>query len=219
MKTTIFLADDHPIVRRGLRAVLEAEPDFTIVGEAGDGLETVRGVEQLQPAVLILDLMLPGLSGLAVLAVVRDRSPNTRVVILSMHKSRAFVAESLKKGALGYVLKESRDEDIVAAVRAVLAGKRFLSPPITQIAIDAYIEQANAGPFDPHEKLTTREREVLQLAAEGKTSAEIGKRLHISQRTVDNHRSQMMQKLGLNGPSDLVRYAMRRGLIPLEELV
>jgi two-component system, NarL family, response regulator NreC len=219
MKTTIFLADDHPIVRRGLRAVLEAEGDFTIVGEAGDGLETVRGVEQLQPAVLILDLMLPGLSGLAVLAVVRGRSPNTRVVILSMHKSRAFVAESLKKGALGYVLKESRDEDIVAAVRAVLAGKRFLSPPITEIAIDAYIEQANAGPFDPDEKLTTREREVLQLAAEGKTSTEIGKRLHISQRTVDNHRSQMMQKLGLNGPSDLVRYAMRRGLIPIEELI
>ena len=216
MKTTVFLADDHPVVRRGIRAVLEAEPDFTIVGEAGDGLETVRCVERLAPAVLTLDIMLPGLNGLEVLGIVRDRSPNTRVVIMSMHKSKAFVAESLKKGALGYVLKDSRDEDIVAAVRAAIEGKRFLSPPITEIALDAYIEQSNAGPFDPHDKLTTREREVLQLTAEGNTSAEIGKRLHISHRTVDNHRSNVMQKLELNNPSELFRYAVRRGLVPAE---
>jgi two-component system, NarL family, response regulator NreC len=217
MTVTIFLADDHPVVRRGLHAVLEAEPDFVIVGEAGDGLEAVRGVERLKPDVLILDLILPGLSGLEVLGIVRDRAPNTRVVILSMHKSKAFVAEALIKGALGYVVKDSRDEDIVAAVRAAVEGRRFLSPPITEIAIDAYIEQANAGPFDPHDKLTTREREVLQLTAEGSTSAEIGKRLHISHRTVDNHRANLMRKLGLQNQSDLFRHAVRHGLISVDE--
>jgi two-component system, NarL family, response regulator NreC len=214
---SIVLADDHPVVRRGLQALLEAEPDFSVAGETGDGLEAVRLVERLQPDVLILDLMMPGLSGLEALPIVRQRSPRTRVVVLSMHSNNAFVAAALKGGATGYVLKGSEEENLVRAVREAAAGRRFLSPPVTERAIDAYIEQARAAPLDPHETLSAREREVLQLAAEGKTSAETAARLHISHRTVENHRASLMRKLGLKNQSELVRYALRRGLIPLEE--
>jgi two-component system response regulator NreC len=217
MALTIVLADDHPVVRRGLRAVLEPEPGFTIAGEARDGLEAVAAVERLRPDVLVLDLMMPGLSGLEVLRVVPQRSPRTRVVVLSMYSSSAFVAEALKHGALGYVLKDACEEDLARAVREVSAGRRFLSPAVNELAIDAYIEQARAGPFDPHETLTAREREVLQLTAEGKTASEIGELLHISPRTVDNHRGNLMRKLRLQNPIDLVRYAIRRGMIPPDQ--
>ncbi len=217
MTISIILADDHPVVRRGMQTLLEAEPDFSVIAEAGDGLESVRLVESLQPDVLILDLMMPGLSGLEVLRIVRKRSPRTRVVVLSMHDNNAFVAEALKNGATGYVLKGSDEENLVRAVQEAATGRRFLSPPVTERAIDAYIEQARAAQFDPHETLTAREREVLQLAAEGKTGAEIAARLHISQRTVENHRAGLMRKLGLKNQSELVRYALRRGLISLEE--
>jgi len=200
-----------------MQTLLEAEPDFSVIGEAGDGLESVRFVEKLQPDVLILDLMMPGLSGLEALRIIRQRSPRTRVVVLSMHDSNAFVAEALKNGATGYVLKGSDEENLVRAVREAAAGRRFLSPPVTERAIDAYIEQAKAAPIDPHDTLTARERETLQLAAEGKTGAEIAARLHISQRTVENHRATLMRKLGLKNQSELVRYAVRRGLISLEE--
>jgi DNA-binding NarL/FixJ family response regulator len=215
MSISIVLADDHPVVRLGMRTLMESEADFTIVGEAGDGLETVRLVERLRPNVLVLDLMMPGLSGLEVLRIIGERAPQTRAVVLSMHSNNAFIAEALKNGATGYVLKGSPEDDLVHAVREAAAGRRFLSPPVTEIALDAYIEQARAGPFDPHETLSAREREVLQLAAEGKTSAEIAVRLHIS-RTVENHRAHLMRKLGLQNQTELVRHALRHGLIPLE---
>jgi two-component system response regulator NreC len=216
MPLSIVLADDHPVVRRGMQALLEAEPDIAIVGETGDGLEAVRMVERLRPDVLILDLMMPGLSGLEALPIVRQRSPRTRVVVLSMHSNSAFVATALKGGATGYVLKGSEEENLVRAVREAAAGRRYLSPPVTERAIDAYIEQARTAPLDPHETLSAREREVLQLAAEGKTGAEAAARLHLSHRTVENHRASLMRKLGLKNQSELVRYALRRGLIPLE---
>jgi two-component system response regulator NreC len=217
MTISIILADDHPVVRRGMQTLLEAELDFSVIGEAGDGLESVRLVENLQPDVLILDLMMPGLSGLEALRIIRKRSPRTRVVVLSMHNTNAYVAEALKNGATGYVLKGSDELNLVRAVREAAAGRRFLSPPVTERAIDAYIEQARTAQLDPHETLTAREREVLQLAAEGKTGAEIAARLHISPRTVENHRANLMRKLGLKNQSELVRYTVRRGLIPLEE--
>ncbi len=217
MPITIVLADDHPIVRRGMRALLESKADFAVVGEAADGLEAVRVVERLRPDVLVLDLMMPGLSGLEVLRTVRQRAPETRVVVLSMYSNTAFVAEALKNGATGYVLKGCTEENLVRAVREAAAGRRFLSPPVTDIAIDAYIEQTRAAQFDPHETLTAREREVLQLTAEGLTSPEIAARLHISPRTVEHHRANMMRKLGLGNQTDLIRYALRRGMIPLEE--
>ena len=214
---SIVLADDHPVVRRGMQALLVAEPDFSVVGEAGDGLETVRLVERLQPDVLILDLMMPGLSGLEALRIIRQRSSRTRVVVLSMYGNNAFVASALINGASGFVLKGCEEEDLVRAVLEAVAWRRYLSPPITERAIDAYIEQVRVGQLDPHETLTAREREVLQLVAEGNTGAEIAARLHISQRTVENHRANVMRKLGLKNQSELVRYAVRRGLIPLEE--
>jgi two-component system, NarL family, response regulator NreC len=214
MTISIVLADDHPVVRRGMRAIMDSEPDFSIVGEACDGLDTVRLVERLKPDVLVLDLMMPGLSGLEAMRVLRERVPKTRVVVLSMHSNKAFVAEALKIGATGYVLKGCTEDNLVRAVRDAAAGVRFLSPSVNAIAIDAYIEQTKAGPFDPHETLTAREREVLQLAAEGKTSTEIAERLHISHRTVENHRAHLMQKLGLQNQTELVRYALDRGMLP-----
>jgi len=213
---SIILADDHPVVSRGMRALLERERDFSIVGVAADGLEAVRLAEQLKPDVLVLDLMMPGLSGLEALRILRERSPRTRVVILSMHSSNAFIARSLQNGAAGYVLKDSTEESLVHAVREAAAGRRFLSPPVTEIAINAYIEQSKTGPFDPHEMLTPRHREVLQLAAEGKANAEIAARLNISVRTVENHRATLMRRLGLQSQADLIRHAIRHGLIPYE---
>ena len=217
MTISIILADDHSVVRRGVRTLLESEVGLSVVAEASDGLETVRHVARLKPDVLILDLMMPGLSGLEVLRIVRRRSPQTRVVVLSMHSDNSFIAETLKSGAIGYVLKSCTEKDIIRAVREAAAGRRFLSPPVTEIAIDAYIEQAKAGPFDPHETLTVREREVLQLEAEGKTNAEIAGRLHISSRTVENHRANLMRKLELQNQSELVRHAVQHGLIALEK--
>src|SRR6202049_2351173 len=217
MALSIILADDHPLVQRGMRAVLEREPDFSIVGMAADGLETVRLTERLKPDILVLDLMMTGLSALEALRILRERSPRTRIVILSMHSSSAFIAQALQNGAIGYVLKGCNEEDLVRAVREAAAGRRFLSPPVTEIAINAYIEHSKTGPIDPHETLTPRQREVLQLAAEGKTNAEIAARLNISQRTVENHRAALMQRLGLKNQTDLIRYAIRRGLIPLDE--
>jgi DNA-binding NarL/FixJ family response regulator len=211
------LADDHPVVSRGLQTLLEREPDFSIVGVAANGLETVRLTERLKPDVLVLDLMMPGLSGLEALRILRERSPRTRIVILSMYGSSAFIAQALQNGAIGYVLKGCTEENLVRAVREAAAGRRFLSPPVTEIAINAYIEQSKTGLFDPHETLTPRQREVLQMVAEGKTNAEIAARLNISQRTVENHRAALMQRLGLQNQTELIRHAIRHGLILPEE--
>lgn len=215
--TTIALADDHPIVRQGLRALLQAEPDFRVVGEAGDGLETVELVERLQPDVLVVDVMMPGVSGLEVARQVQQRSPETRVVILSMHANEAYVLEAMRHGAAGYVLKDSTATDLVEAVRRVMAGRRYLSPPLSERAIDAYLQKSEEAQLDPYETLTSREREVLHLAAEGHTNAEIAERLSISPRTVETHRANMMRKLDLRSHADLIRYALRRGIIPLDQ--
>ena len=215
--TTIVLADDHHIVRQGMRALLEAEPDFRLVGEAGDGLETVQLVERLRPDVLVLDLMMPGLNGLEVTRQVGKRSPQTRVVILSMHANEAYVLEALRNGAVGYVLKDASVTELVQAVREVTAGRRYLSPPLSERAIDAYVGRAKEATLDRYETLTDREREVLHLVAEGCTNAAIAARLSISPRTAETHRANMMRKLGLHTQTDLIRYALRRGIIPMED--
>ena len=215
--TTIVLADDHNVVRQGLRALLETEPDFRIVGEAGDGPEAVHLVERLQPDVLVLDLMLPGLSGLEVTRLVRQGSSQTRVLILSMYADEAYVLRALKNGAAGYVLKDSSAADLVQAVREVAGGRRYLSPPLSERAIERYAQRAEGVTEDSYELLTTREREVLHLAAEGHTNAEIAARLGISPRTVETHRANLMRKLGLESQTDLIRYALRRGIVPMED--
>jgi DNA-binding NarL/FixJ family response regulator len=214
---SIILADDHPVVRRGMEALLESEPDFSIVGVAADGLETIRLADRLKPDVVVLDLMMPGLSGLEALRILRDRSPRTRIVILSMYSSSAFVAQALQNGAIGYVLKGCSEENLIRAVREAAVGGRFLSPPVTEIAINAYVEQSRGGLLSPQDTLTPRQREVLQMAAEGKTTSEIAERLNISPRTVENHRASIMKKLGLQNQTDLIRHAMRHGLIPPED--
>jgi DNA-binding NarL/FixJ family response regulator len=217
MTITVVLADDHPLVRQGIRAVFEAEPDLDIVGEVGDGLQALRLTERLKPNVLVLDLMMPGLNGLDALPTLAQRCPETRVVVLSMYGDEAYVRQALCGGASAYVLKGCDPSLLVLAVREAAAGRHYLSPPLSERAIEAYLESARTAPPDPHQALTPREREVLQLAAEGHTGAEIGRRLSISPRTVEMHRANLMHKLGLRTQADLIRYALRRGMIPLEE--
>ena len=214
--TTILLADDHRIVRQGLRALLEAEPDFSLVGETGDGLEAIQLAERLQPDIIVLDLMMPGISGLEATRQIGDNCPQTRIIILSMHADEAYVLETLRNGASGYVLKDSSADDLVRAVREVEAGRRYLSPPLSERAIEAYTRKAQETSMDPYEELTNREREVLHLAAEGHSSTEIAERLSISSRTVETHRANMMRKLDLHSQTDLIRYALKRGIIPME---
>jgi DNA-binding NarL/FixJ family response regulator len=215
--TTILLADDHQLVRQGLRVLLEAEHDFRVVGETGDGLEALRLVERLKPDVLVADLMMPGLNGLEVARQISQRSPRTHVIILSMHANEAYVLQALKNGAAGYLLKDSSAADLARAVREAMAGRRYLSAPLTERAIEAYAEKAKSDTLDLYETLTTREREVLNLAAEGKTSAEIASRLCISPRTVETHRANLMHKLNLQNHTDMIRYALERGILPLEK--
>lgn len=214
---TVLLADDHAIVRHGLRALLEAEPELKLVGEAADGLSALRLVEQLRPDILIVDLMMPGLSGLEVTRQARRCSPQTRIIVLSMHANEAYVLEALRYGALGYVLKGSQVTDLVQATREVAAGRRYLSPPLSERAIEVYVQKAEATVLDGYEVLTTRERQVLHLAAEGRTNAEIAARLFISPRTAETHRANLMRKLGLQNHTELIRYAIRRGLITADK--
>lgn len=212
----IVLADDHPVVRHGVRGLLQAEPGFVVVGEATDGLETVQLVEKLQPEVLVVDLMIPGVNGLEVIRQVRQRSPLIRIVVLSMHANEPYVLEALRNGAAGYVLKDSSAGDLVLAVRQVLAGQRYLSPPLSERAVEAYLQRSRETSFDPYDALTEREREVLHLAAEGLSNPDVAARLSISPRTVETHRANLMRKLGLKTQTDLIRYALKRGILPME---
>lgn len=212
MTLTLLLADDHQIVRQGLRAILEVEPDLTLVGEAAKGEEAVQLVEKLQPDVLVLDLMLPDVNGLEVTRRVSAKSPRTRIVILSMHANEAYIVEALRAGATAYVLKESSATELVQAIHEVAAGKRFLSSTISERAISEYMQKAEGAPLDPYHTLTSREREVLQLTADGLSGNEISERLHISPRTVETHRANLMRKLRVRNQKELIRYALQRPL-------
>jgi DNA-binding NarL/FixJ family response regulator len=216
MSVTIILADDHQMMRQGLRMVLEAQEHFQVVAEAGNGLDTLTLVERLHPDVLIVDVMMPGLNGLEVTRQVRQRASRTRVIVLSMYSNEAYVLEALRHGASGYVLKEAPADELVHAVHEVVAGRRYLSPPLSERAIEAYLQKAQDTVLNPYETLTTREREVLQLAAEGRTNGDIAAALYISPRTVETHRANVMRKLGLQHQADLIRYALQRGLLPME---
>jgi two-component system response regulator NreC len=211
--TTIALAEDHHVVRQGFKLVLAAQTDFKLVGEAADGLEAVQLVGKAKPDVLLLDLMIPRLHGLEVTRQVRKENPNTRVIILSMHADEPYVMEALRNGASGYVLKDCTSADLVEAVRTVAAGRRYLSPSLAERALTGYVEHPGESELDVYETLTNRERLVLQLAAEGKTSGEIATALFISPRTAETHRANLMRKLNLRSQTDLVRFAIRRGII------
>lgn len=216
MTVSILIADDHYIVRHGLRSLLEAEQDFVIVGEAADGLETIELAERLKPDVLVVDLMMPGLNALEVTREVRQSVAQARIVVLSMYATEAYVVEALRVGAAGYVLKDATASELVHAVREVVAGRRYLSAPLSEHAIDAYVQKASQGTLDLYETLTAREREVLHLTAEGHSSADIAKRLCISSRTVETHRAHILRKLNLRTHTDLIRYALKRGILPME---
>lgn len=211
----VVLADDHPVLRQGLRGLLEREGDLSVVGEAGDGREALDRVAQVRPDVLVLDLMMPGLGGLEVVRQVRAHHPSTLVVVLSMYANESYVVEAFRAGAGGYVLKKATSADLVRAIRAVAGGDRYLSPPLTELAIEDYLARSRPA-SDPYDLLTTREREVLHLGAEGLTNPQIAQQLSVSPRTVEMHRANLMRKLGLQNQSELVRFAIQRGLIPLD---
>jgi DNA-binding NarL/FixJ family response regulator len=210
---SVVLADDHPMVCRGLRTVVETSKDFQVVGEARDGREAVRLVETLRPTLLILDLAIPGMSGLDVIRHLKRRKQATRIVVFSMHASEAYVLEALRSGADGYVLKDAGTGEIVEAMRRVAAGQRYLCPPLSERAIAAYLEKTAAAPMDPLASLTAREREALRLAAEGKNTREMALRMGISARTAETHRANLMEKLGLHNQTDLVRFALRHRVV------
>lgn len=217
MTVTILLADDHPLIRRGLRNLLATEPVFSVVGEAEDGLRAVQLAESLQPNILIVDLMMPNLNGLEVLRQVSRRSPRTRMIVLTMQSAEAYVVETFRSGAIGYVLKDSAPEELIHAIHQALRDIRYLSPMLSERLIDIIAKPAERARPDLYETLTDREREVFQMAAEGKTAAEIAARLSISPRTVELHRSRMMNKLGFHSQTELVRYAIKRGILPTED--
>jgi two-component system response regulator NreC len=212
---TVLIADDHVVVRRGLRAVLEAEPGVTVVGEAANGADVLDAVERLRPDVVVLDLMMPGTSGLDVLKALAARGAATRVVVLSMHASEAYVIEALRYGALGYVVKDAPATELLHAVHSVAAGRQFLGSPFSESLLHAYAQRVEAASQDPFHMLTSRERQVLHLAAEGHTNQESAKRLAISRRTAETHRANLMRKLGLRGQQELIRFALRRGILNL----
>ena len=216
MTVTLLLVDDHPLIRQGLRHLLEGEPEFKVIGEAGDGLEALLLVERLKPNILVVDMMMPGLNGLEVLRQMKHISPDTRAIVLSMQSADAYVLEALKNGAAGYVLKETGPSELVNAVREVTNGNQYLSIKISerlQVSGRKIIDM----PSDAYETLTTREREILQMTVEGQTSQEVGDKLTISPRTVEVHRSNLMNKLGLRNQTDLIRFAIKRGIISMDD--
>jgi two-component system, NarL family, response regulator NreC len=214
MALKLMLADDHAIVRQGLQAALKGQSDFEIVGEAADGPETVRLAERLRPDVLVLDLMMPGLNGLDVTKQLSRRLPRSHIVVLSMHADVAYALAAVRAGASAYVVKEAGVEELVRAIRAVARGQRYFSAPLSEQALEHHAGRMEETAPDPYHTLTFREREVLQLTAEGHSSSEIGERLFISPRTVESHRANLMRKLSVRNQKELIRYAVGRGLLP-----
>ena len=210
---TVVLADDHHIVRHSLRVMLESKTDFRIVGEAEDGLQALELLERLKPDVIVLDVMMPRLGGLEVARQASKRSPATRVVILSMYADEAYVIEALRAGAQAYVLKSCSPEEFVTAIKEAAVGHSYLSPPLSDLAIRAYINAAQASTLKIPEPLTPREREVLHLAAEGYTTTQIAEMLSISQQTAQTHRRNMMHRLKIHNQTELVRYAIEKGIL------
>ena len=216
MSVTLILADDHPIVRQGLRHLLQGEPEFLVLGEAGDGVEAIQLVDRLKPNILIVDMMMPGLNGLEVLRQVKKISPSTRTIVLSMQSADAYVVEALKNGAAGYVLKETGPSELVKAVHEVNLGNQFLSAKLSERFQNSGREIQDT-PLDAYETLTAREREIFQMTVEGLTSQEIGEKLMISPRTVEIHRSNLTTKLGIKNQADLIRFAIKRGILSMDE--
>ena len=209
----ILLADDHTVVRQGLRKVLEERPEWQVVAEAGDGREAVRLAEQHKPDVAVVDVAMPLLNGIEATRQITRRTPQTKVLVLSMYPDEAYVTQMLKAGATGYLLKDSADVDLLEAVQAVSQGKSFFSPAVARLMSDDYARQRGENAVDRYESLSEREREIFQLVAEGKANKEIAALLFISPSTVETHRARIMEKLDLHSAAEIVLYAVRRGVV------
>lgn len=213
----VLLAEDHTIVRKGLRSLLESEAAMAVVGEAADGQEAVRLACELRPHVVVMDITMPLLNGLEATRQIKLHLPETRVVVLTVHTTEEYIYQILKAGASGYLVKQSAPDELVMAIKAACAGQTFLSPAISGVVVEDYIRHAQQSELpDDFSTLTPREREVLQLLAEGHSTREIAALLVVSVKTVESHRSNLMHKLALYNLPDLTRYAVRRGLVPLE---
>jgi DNA-binding NarL/FixJ family response regulator len=208
-KIRILLADDHTVVRKGFRMLLSAQPDLEVVGEARNGREAVEQTELTQPDVVIMDVSMPELNGIEGTRRIADASPRTRILALSMHRDSVYVREMLRAGARGYLVKDADDDALLDAIRAVARGEAYLSPSVADAVLADYRKHVT----NPIDLLTTREREVLQLIAEGKTNKDIASLLNLSVYTVEAHRGRLMEKLNLHSTGDLVRFAIRNGLI------
>lgn len=213
-KIRIILADDHRLFRRGLRALLEQQPDLSIVAEAKDGREAVAAARSLRPDVLVADIGMPNLNGIEAARQLKESSSDTAIVIVSMHSDESYVLRALKAGAKGYLLKDSAEDDLIRAIRAVTNGKSFFSPAVSKVLLDDYVRKLQKlGAEDPYDLLTPREREILQLVVEGKSNKDVANMLSLSVYTVETHRSNLMEKLNLKGVPELMLYAVRKGII------
>lgn len=216
MSTRIILADDHQIMREGLRSLLDKQQGIEVVGEAEEGRTTVRLVRDLSPDVVIMDIEMASLNGIEATRQIVAKTPEVKVIALSVHSDRRFIAEMLKAGASGYVLKECSFEELVRAIRAVMANRIYLSPGIADKVIKDYVHFLPHADFSVFSILTEREREVLQLIAEGKNTKEIAFSLHVSVKTIETHRKRIMDKLGIHSIAELTKYAIREGLTSIE---
>ncbi len=210
----IILADDHAVMRRGLRLVLEEQKDFQVVGEASDGREAVSLVEALKPDVAVLDIAMPNMNGIEAARQISAKQPGVSIVVLSMHSDEGYVLRALKAGARGYLLKESPEADLIHAIRSVSQGKAFFSPAVSRMLVEDYVRQLQDKDIeDSYELLTQRERELLQLIAEGKSNKDVANMLNLSLYTVETHRGNIMEKLNLHSVPELILYAVRKGVI------
>jgi DNA-binding NarL/FixJ family response regulator len=216
MPAKILLADDHTIIRQGLCALLEKQPDIEVVGAAEDGRKAMELVRKLRPDIVIMDISMPSLNGIDATRQIVGKLGGTKVIALSMHSSRRFVTEMLKAGASGYILKECLFNELLEAIRVVLNGGIYLSPSITGVVVDDYLKQLTTENQPQTLALTEREREVLQLLAEGKSTKQIALQLHVSGKTIESNRRNIMDKLGIYSVAELTKYAVREGLTPLE---
>jgi two-component system response regulator NreC len=213
-KIRVLLADDHGVVRKGLRLLLEVHPEVEVVGEAADGREAVRLARELNPDVVLMDIAMPLLNGIDAAAQIRSQNEHIGVIILSMYSDEGYLVRALNAGAKGYLLKESAEDDVWRAIEAVSSGKPYFSPGMTQVLVEDYVRVMKQGVLKgPYELLTDREREVLQMLAEGNTNKEVAKILNLSLYTVESHRTNMMQKLGLHNTAEIVLYAVRKNIV------
>ncbi len=218
MEIKVFLSDDHTIVRDGLKALMEGEKNISVIGQADNGRDAVQQVQKLEPDIVIMDIAMPGLNGIEATLQILESCPSTRVIILSMHSGKEHISRALQAGAQGYLLKESAGQEVVTAVKSVCSGKRYMSNRITETVIESYADRRKGkSEQSPLDRLSSREKEVLQLVVEGKTSADIAEIIYLSRKTVETYRSRLMQKLGVRDLPGLVKLSIKHGITTIDD--